>query len=103
MRSDAQDFCSCGHWRRDHKDGPCSVESTVEGERFYCPCTAFEGAGPKPLHTVYLGDGLYASFDGFQLRLYASDGIRDTNEVFLDSDTLASLLQFVEFIKEKRR
>lgn len=58
---------------------------------------------PKTLRTVYLGDGLYASFDGFQLRLYASDGISETNEVFLDSDTLASLLQFVEFIKEKRR
>jgi hypothetical protein len=38
-----QDFCSCGHWRRDHEeDGPCHFESTVEGEPFYCPCSEFE-------------------------------------------------------------
>ncbi len=41
--SDEQDFCTCGHWRRDHEDGEdCHVESIVEGEPWYCPCTNFE-------------------------------------------------------------
>lgn len=57
---------------------------------------------PKPsADYVYLGDGLYASFDGYQLRLYTSDGIRETNEVFLEPSTLAELLHYVEHLKKQ--
>lgn len=33
---------------------------------------------------TYLGDGAYASYDGYQVRIYTSDGIRTTNEVYLE-------------------
>ena len=49
----------------------------------------------------YLGDGLYAEFDGFQFRLYASNGIRVTNEVFLDELVVRSFFQFVKSSLEK--
>lgn len=41
----------------------------------------------------YLGDGLYADFDGFQFRLYTEreNGI---HEVYLDGPTLAAFLAF---------
>ena len=40
---------------------------------------------------TYLGDGLYASFDGYQVRLRAPrDGV--DHEVFLESSTLKAFL-----------
>lgn len=44
---------------------------------------------------TYLGDGLYASFDGYQIRLYAERGDGTTHEVFLDDSTLANFETFV--------
>ncbi len=45
-----------------------------------------------PNSATYLGDGLYADLvdDGYQVRLFASNGIRVTNEVFLDAHVLAA-------------
>jgi hypothetical protein len=48
---------------------------------------------------TYLGDGLYASFDGFQVRLYTVR-VDGTHEVFLDGPTLA---RFQAFIVEQQR
>ena len=35
---------------------------------------------PQP-EPVYLGDGLYADFDGFLIELYSSNGMMKTNQV----------------------
>ena len=51
---------------------------------------------------VYLGDGLYASFDGYQIELYASNGIQKTNQVYLDPHVLAAFLRYVESLKEQQ-
>lgn len=50
---------------------------------------------------TYLGDGLYASFDGFQIRLYATDGVSVSNEVFMEPSVYDALLRFVDGLKEK--
>lgn len=47
----------------------------------------------------YLGDGLYASFDGSQIKLRAPRGDGD-HEVFLEQDTLNELLRYVEKLKK---
>lgn len=44
---------------------------------------------------VYLGDGLYAEDQGYQVRLYATNGISVTEEVFLDREMLAALMKYV--------
>lgn len=44
---------------------------------------------------MYLGYGLYASYNGFQARIYTSRA-GGTHEVFLDSDTFIALLKFIE-------
>lgn len=44
---------------------------------------------------TYLGDGLYASFDGFQIRLRAPREMGD-HEVFLETPVLDEFLRFVE-------
>jgi len=51
---------------------------------------------------VYLGDGLYAAFDGYQIELYASNGINKTNQVYLDSHVLAAFLKYVEALEKQQ-
>jgi hypothetical protein len=50
---------------------------------------------------VYLGDGLYAEYDGWQIRIYASNGVRVTNEVYLEPSVLQSFLSYIKTIRER--
>jgi hypothetical protein len=50
----------------------------------------------------YLGDGLYVELDGHQLKLVASDGIRDHDTVYLEPSTFAALVDYVKRIGEVR-
>lgn len=50
----------------------------------------------------YLGDGLYVDFDGYQIKLYASDGIRATDTVWLEPRVLGRFLEYVEELKRNR-
>ncbi|HET9253882.1 MAG TPA: hypothetical protein VFO16_01610 [Pseudonocardiaceae bacterium] len=45
----------------------------------------------------YIGDGVYAEVTVSHdvIRLTTSDGISDTNEIFLDPDIFVALVQFV--------
>lgn len=49
---------------------------------------------------VYLGDGLYVNFDGYQIELYASDGIQKTNQVFLDPNVLRAFNAYTSVLEE---
>jgi hypothetical protein len=49
---------------------------------------------------IYLGDAVYAEFDGFGITLTTEDGIRVTNEIFLEPAVTQSLFDFVKAIKE---
>jgi hypothetical protein len=49
----------------------------------------------------YLGDGLYASFDGFQVEVFSHDGLNKTNSVFMEPDILDSFIGFIKSIKQK--
>jgi hypothetical protein len=51
---------------------------------------------------TYLGDGLYASFDGQQVRLRAPRENGD-HEVFLEALTLQAFLQFLDALPIKRQ
>lgn len=50
----------------------------------------------------YLGDGLYVDFDGYQIKLYAHDGMRATNTVYLEPRVLGRFLEYVEELKHNR-
>ena len=45
---------------------------------------------------LYLGDGVYVSFDGFSLILTTENRIETTNEIFLEPDTYSALQDFVK-------
>lgn len=47
---------------------------------------------------IYLGDGLFVEDQGYQFRLFASDGIQTTNEVWLDRSMISKLAQLAEVI-----
>ena len=48
------------------------------------------------MNKEYLGDGLYVEFDGYQIRLFASNGMKDTGEVFLEPEVLRSFIKYAE-------
>jgi hypothetical protein len=50
----------------------------------------------------HLGDGLYASFDGFQVRLRAPREGGD-HEVFLEQSTLQAFLQYLDALPKIER
>jgi hypothetical protein len=59
-----------------------------------------EIANPEGLdHRAYLGDGLYVGTDGHQIVLYAFDGIRVLNRVYLEDNVLKNF----EFWLKKHR
>jgi hypothetical protein len=49
-----------------------------------------------PERKVYLGDGAYAEFDGYSIRLYTSDGINETNNVILEPELVLALQNFAQ-------
>lgn len=48
---------------------------------------------------VYLGDGLYAEYDGWQIKLYASNGVEATDTVYLEPSVLAAFERYVERLR----
>ena len=51
---------------------------------------------PKLGEDVYLGDGVYARLDsGGSVELYTSNGIRNTNVIYLESETLDKLKEYL--------
>ena len=52
---------------------------------------------PKEPNTnpkTYLGDAVYAEWDGFYLVLTTSDGISNTNTIYLDPGAYSNLISF---------
>ena len=45
---------------------------------------------------TYLGDSVYASFDGYQIKLFTNNGFGESNVIFLEDGTYDALLKFVE-------
>lgn len=54
---------------------------------------------PPDQRREYLGDGLYVEYDGWQFRLFASNGLGTTNEVFLEPDVLAAFQRYITKLK----
>lgn len=50
----------------------------------------------------YIGDGVYAFFDGYGIELRANDAHNPTDVVYLEPDVLTSLLLFVDRTKTVR-
>lgn len=49
----------------------------------------------------YLGDGVYAKYDGFAVVLTTEDGVRVTNTVVLEPEVYGALVKFVERLEKR--
>ena len=47
-----------------------------------------------PLTKIYLGDGAYAVWDGYNINLTTEDGISVTNRIVLEPVVLKALFEF---------
>lgn len=53
------------------------------------------------MEKTYLGDGVYAEHDGFQVWIWTSNGVRESERIALEPVTLKALNEFVKFCTEK--
>ena len=49
---------------------------------------------------AYLGDSVYATFDGFNIILETFDGLKTTNTIYLEPLVFNALLEHTETIKK---
>jgi hypothetical protein len=55
-----------------------------------------------PAYTkVYLGDGAYAEWDGYNLVLTTEDGTSKTNIIYLEADVLEQLKRFIAQVEAR--
>lgn len=50
------------------------------------------------LNKVYLGDGVYADFDGYHIVLTTEDGVRVTNRICLEDQVFENLVRLAKRI-----
>ena len=50
---------------------------------------------------IYLGDAVYAEWEGPMLKLTTSDGVQDTNTIYLEDFVLADLKRFLQASQDK--
>ena len=55
---------------------------------------------PVDWKSEYLGDGVYASYDGFGIWLTAEDGVEATDAIYFEPQILKSLQRFLAHIEE---
>jgi len=55
----------------------------------------------KKLPKEYLGDGLYANFDGFQIELTAENGLNITDTVALEPSVYKRLREYAKAINKE--
>lgn len=53
----------------------------------------------KELYKDYLGDGVYAHFDGYQIVLTVEDGIKIHHEICLEPAVIKAFKNYLEYLK----
>lgn len=56
-----------------------------------------------PQMKQYLGDAVYADFDGNHLILSVEDGISASHIIYLEAEVVTSLLEYIECLREDDR
>jgi hypothetical protein len=51
---------------------------------------------------IYLGDGVYAEFDGYHIVLTTENGIETTNTIYLEPPVVRGLEEFIKGTNKSR-
>ena len=54
------------------------------------------------MNKKYIGDGVYADFNGYEIVLTAEDGTNILNTIYLDPGVLSNLVAYQKYLAEKR-
>ena len=49
----------------------------------------------------YLGDGVYAEYDGYQIKLTAENGLRVTDTIYLDPNVMEEIVIYILNLNKK--
>lgn len=52
-------------------------------------------------HKTYLGDGVYAEFDGYYIWLYTSNGVEESQRIALEPQVLDNLNSYAKALGEE--
>lgn len=52
---------------------------------------------------AYIGDGVYAEFDGYYIWLYTSNGVDESTRIALEPEVLSNLNNFATQLREAAR
>ena len=52
---------------------------------------------------MYLGDGVYAVFDGYHIVLTKENGYSDINKIFLEGDVMKQLIDYYNRLKDEAK
>lgn len=52
---------------------------------------------------VYLGDSVYADYDGYMIKIYTNNGLGPENEIYLEPRTLEMLIHFSKRCIEREK
>lgn len=55
----------------------------------------------KMSNKQYLGDGVYADYDGYMLILTTEDGENILNTIYLEPEVYVALVRYVEYLRQK--
>ncbi len=64
------------------------------------PSNSLPKQNPPMPEQRYIGDGVYAGFDGYSLILETSNGVSITNRVCLEPEVLNKMDQYREYVRE---
>lgn len=56
---------------------------------------------PNKQYKQYLGDGVYADYDGYMLILTTEDGENILNTIYLEPEVYVALVRYVEYLRQK--
>ena len=55
----------------------------------------------KMSNKQYLGDGVYADYDGYMLILTTEDGENILNTIYLEPEVYVALVRYAEYLRQK--
>ena len=55
------------------------------------------------MEKTYLGDAVYASYDGYQIELTTEDGLQVTNRIYLEPQVLEAFSRYTKQIADRIR
>lgn len=53
-----------------------------------------ERKGVKEMTQLYLGDGVYAKFDGYMIWIWTSDGVHESEKIAIEPFVFKALIEF---------